>query len=182
MLSFALHHKDLFGNSTWLQQDALMQLKFALVMPNIDLRQSQLHPEQIYCDWEQHLPRWFFWNFCRICTIIYKCFSGRSDLSAAGLRPNPAGIGSELYWSQNSGGNVSTLESQRQLHEIKQRTHRTKFQAANEIQATKSNPQNPLELTVIYWACGHMYSINSVKLWRSHGYCLNRLTVKWFAN
>ena len=27
------HPKDLFGSSTWLQQNASMQLKFALVMP-----------------------------------------------------------------------------------------------------------------------------------------------------
>ena len=39
----------------------------------------------------------------------------------------------------STGGNNSTLESQRQLHKIKQRTHRTKFHAANDnkIQSTK---------------------------------------------
>ena len=45
--------------------------------------------------------------------INYKC---GSDLFTAGLRPNPAGI--NWLRSQNSEGNDSTLESQRQLHEL----------------------------------------------------------------
>ena len=30
-----------------------MQLKFALVKTYVKVK---MHPEQIYCDWEQHLP------------------------------------------------------------------------------------------------------------------------------
>ena len=87
------HPKDRVGSSTWLQQNALMQLKFAL---EYLLTSKSMHPEQIYCDWEQHLSRWFFLNFCRNLHKSAQCCSGRSDLYAAGHKPNPAGIDSEV--------------------------------------------------------------------------------------